>query len=87
MAVIHVYWQLYVARLEFPRVSPSDVNDNGGIFGQHVWTEIFMGNAGWIPVDATADEIDFIDSGHIRLGEQAAFLPKKMKILEYRCTN
>ena len=56
----------------------------GGSFGQHAWTEVHMGEAGWIPVDATAFEIDFIDAGHIRLGERASFNPKEMEILEYR---
>ena len=56
----------------------------GGSFGQHAWTEVYMGNAGWIPVDATAFEIDYIDAGHIRLGEKTSFNPKSMEILEYR---
>jgi len=56
----------------------------GGSFGQHAWTEVYMGDAGWIPVDATAFEIDFIDAGHIRLGEKTSFNPKEMEILEYR---
>ena len=55
-----------------------------GSFGQHAWTEVYMGDAGWIPVDATAFEIGFIDAGHIRLGEKASFNPKEMEILEYR---
>ncbi|MBL6950843.1 MAG: hypothetical protein ISR57_09395 [Bacteroidales bacterium] len=56
----------------------------GGSFGQHAWTEVYMGEAGWIPVDATAFEIDFIDAGHIRLGVGTTFNPKEMEILEYR---
>ncbi|NQV03310.1 MAG: tetratricopeptide repeat protein, partial [Bacteroidia bacterium] len=56
----------------------------GGSFGQHAWTEVYMGDAGWIPVDATAFEIDFIDAGHIRLGIGTSFNPKEMEILEYR---
>ncbi len=56
----------------------------GGSFGQHAWTEVYMGDAGWIPVDATAFEIDFIDAGHIRLGVGTSFNPKEMEILEYR---
>ncbi len=56
----------------------------GGSFGQHAWTEVYMGDAGWVPVDATAFEIDFIDAGHIRLGEGTSFNPKEMEILEYR---
>ncbi len=56
----------------------------GGSFGQHAWTEVYMGDAGWIAVDATANEIDFVDAGHIRLGENCSFNPKEMKILEYK---
>lgn len=56
----------------------------GGSFGQHAWTEVHMGEAGWIPVDATAYETDFMDAGHIRLGEHASFQPKEMEILDYR---
>jgi hypothetical protein len=41
---------------------------NDGSFGQHAWNEVYMGEAGWIPVDTTAREIDYCDSGHIRLG-------------------
>jgi len=58
--------------------------DHGGFFGQHAWTEIWMGGAGWIPVDATIGEVDYIDAGHIRLGEGASFAPKYMKIQDYR---
>lgn len=56
----------------------------GGSFGQHAWTEVYMGDAGWIAIDATAFEYDYIDAGHIRLGEKASFNPREMKILEYR---
>lgn len=59
----------------------------GGSFGQHAWTEVYMGDAGWIAVDATANEIDFIDASHIRLGEQTSFNPKEMKIMEYKMGN
>jgi hypothetical protein len=60
----------------------------GGSFGQHGWNEIYMGDAGWIPVDATAAEPDFVDSGHIRIGVyesmSTALNPGKMEILDYR---
>jgi len=56
----------------------------GGSFGQHAWTEVFMGDAGWIAVDATAYEIDFVDAGHIRLGEKASFNPIEMEVVDYR---
>ena len=45
------------------------VPGEGGKFGQHGWTEVWMGEQGWLPVDATADQVDFADSGHIRLSE------------------
>lgn len=60
----------------------------GGSFGQHGWNEIYMGDAGWIAIDATLGENDFVDSGHIRFGvlqsPVVAFNPRKMEILEYR---
>ncbi len=60
----------------------------GGSFGQHGWNEIYMGEAGWIPVDTTAREIDYADSGHIRLSTlssmNTALNPKKMEILDFQ---
>lgn len=56
----------------------------GGSFGQHAWTEVYMGEAGWIPVDSTAAEFDFVDSGHIRLGYGAGFQPESIEVLDCR---
>jgi len=39
-----------------------------GEFGQHAWNEVFMGEAGWIPLDTTRGEIEAVDSGHVRIG-------------------
>ncbi len=62
--------------------------ERGGIFAQHAWNEIFMGVAGWIPVDTTVREADYIDSGHIRIGLHqsmtTALNARKMEILDYR---
>ena len=62
--------------------------ERGGIFGQHGWNEIYMGEAGWIPVDTTAGEIDYVDSGHIRIGLHQSTATqlnaRKMEILDYR---
>ena len=62
--------------------------NRGGSFGQHGWSEVHMGEAGWIPLDATAGETDFVDSGHLRIGELAsasiAINAKKVQILDYR---
>jgi hypothetical protein len=64
------------------------VPSQGGMFGQHGWNEIYMGAAGWVPVDATGPEIDFVDSGHIRLGLFESFAAwansKEFEILDYR---
>jgi tetratricopeptide (TPR) repeat protein len=64
------------------------VPNYGGGFGQHGWNEIYMGEAGWIPVDATAFEVDFVDAGHIRISEyqstSSSFNGKKFEILDYK---
>ncbi|MEZ5357285.1 MAG: transglutaminase-like domain-containing protein [Candidatus Zixiibacteriota bacterium] len=63
------------------------VPDHGGAFGQHAWNEVYMGDAGWIPVDCTVEEISYVDCGHIRLGvwsSNAAMLnPDTMSIIEF----
>jgi hypothetical protein len=60
----------------------------GGGFGQHAWNEIYMGDAGWIPVDATAFETDYVDSGHIRFGTMQsltiALNAHGMEVLDHR---
>ncbi|MCP4570926.1 MAG: transglutaminase domain-containing protein [bacterium] len=62
--------------------------NQGGSFGQHGWTEIHMGPAGWIPVDATAGETDFVDSGHIRVAHYGSVVSRlnarEFEILDYR---
>ncbi|MFC2165687.1 transglutaminase family protein [Acidobacteriota bacterium] len=64
------------------------ISRHGGNFTQHAWNEVYMGKDGWIPVDSTAHEIDYVDSGHIRLSEllskNTAFSPEKMEILDYK---
>jgi hypothetical protein len=60
----------------------------GGVFGQHGWNEIYMGEAGWIPLDTTRHETDYVDSGHIRIGVHqstaTALNARKIEILDYR---
>ncbi len=64
------------------------VPNKGGAFGQHAWNEIYMGDAGWIPVDATAFETDFVDAGHIRISEHlsasSSFNAKNIEVLDYK---
>jgi transglutaminase-like putative cysteine protease len=59
-----------------------------GVFGQHAWNEIYMGEAGWIPLDVTVMQTRFVDSGHIRLGIyqslSTALNPKEFEVLDYR---
>ena len=60
----------------------------GGGFGQHGWNEIYMGTNGWIQVDATANESDYVDAGHIRIAElqsvATSFNGKKFEVLDYK---
>ncbi len=60
----------------------------GGSFGQHAWNEVYMGEIGWIPLDTTAREVDYADSGHIRLGilssAHIALNPKQLEILDFQ---
>ena len=65
------------------------VPNYGGIFGQHGWTEVYLGkDAGWIQIDATANEIDYADAGHIRIGQLDAISistnPEEMEIMDYK---
>jgi hypothetical protein len=63
------------------------VPNRDGSFGQHAWNEVYMGEAGWIPIDTTARQIDYADSGHIRLGvlssAHVAWNPGSMAILDF----
>jgi hypothetical protein len=60
----------------------------GGSFGHHAWNEVYMGKAGWIPVDVTIGEHDYVDSSHIRIGVlktlQTVINFKKIEILKHR---
>jgi len=52
----------------------------GGSFGHHGWSEVYMGEAGWIPIDVTIHETDYVDSGHIRLG----ILKTKVTVINFK---
>ena len=58
-----------------------------GSFGHHGWNEVYVGEAGWIPIDVTMHESDYVDSGHIRLGvlktNSTLINYREMKILDY----
>jgi len=60
----------------------------GGSFGHHAWNEVFMGEDGWIPLDITIHETDYVDCGHIRFGVlvtgQTTINSWDMEILDYR---
>jgi transglutaminase-like putative cysteine protease len=64
------------------------VPHGGGAFGQHAWNEVYMGEAGWVPVDSTVKEVDFVDSGHIRFGPYqsvaTALNATRFEVLEHR---
>ena len=56
----------------------------GGSFGQHMWTEVYLGKAGWVSVDATVSEIGNVDAGHIRLGQSVSFSPQTMEVVDHK---
>jgi transglutaminase-like putative cysteine protease len=60
----------------------------GGAFGQHGWNEVYMGEAGWVPLDATVYETDYVDSGHIRIGVHeslsTALNPIELEVIDYK---
>ena len=64
------------------------ITEYGGSFGHHAWNEVFMGENGWIPLDVTIHETDYVDSGHIRFGvrvtRQTRINSWSMEILDYR---
>ena len=65
------------------------VPNYGGAFGQHAWNEVYMGDkVGWVPVDATAEEIDYVDCGHIRMGiaESKTIMlnPQEFELIDYK---
>ncbi len=57
----------------------------GGSFAQHMWTEVWLGEAvGWLPVDCTAGQMTFADAGHIRLSARVtSFRPKSIEVLDH----
>jgi len=59
----------------------------GGSFGHHGWNEVYMGKAGWIPIDATMHESDYLNSGHIRFGVlqtmETVINYREMKIIQF----
>lgn len=57
----------------------------GGSFGQHMWNEVWLGEAiGWLPLDCTAGQATFVDASHIRLAEgMTAFRPQSVEVLEW----
>jgi hypothetical protein len=55
----------------------------GGGFTPHAWSEVFLGSSGWIPMDAAAGQLNFLDAGHIRLGEAGEFRPVELRIKDY----
>lgn len=57
----------------------------GGSFGQHMWTEVWLGDViGWLAVDCTAGQWTYIDAGHIRLSDSVtSFAPKSIDVLDH----
>jgi hypothetical protein len=39
----------------------------GNVFYGHAWVEVYVGQDGWIPLDPTTGQLDFVDATHIGL--------------------
>ena len=60
------------------------VEDGVGRFGQHAWNEVYLGQeVGWVALDTTLRERDYVDAGHVRLGMDCSFQPIELEILDY----
>lgn len=54
-----------------------------GRFGQHYWAEVHLGQAGWVPIDATTGEFGTLDATHIRLWQAGTVEALTIEVLEY----
>lgn len=57
--------------------------DESAGFVEHVWSEVYLGAQGWVPMDVTAGALTFLDAGHLRLGAEARFRPVEVEILDF----
>lgn len=62
---------------------------NGGkYFIGHAWVEVYVGAEGWIPLDPTSGQLDFVDAGHIGISTAtdigAAIKPDQIEVLDYQ---
>ncbi len=55
----------------------------GGSFGQHYWTRVWMGPAGWVPIDTTTHEVGTLSPAHITLWNLAGLKSVKVEVLDY----
>ena len=54
-----------------------------GSFGQHYWTEVWMDEDGWIPLDSTTGEIGTLSPAHITLWYVGGVKSLEAEVLEY----
>jgi transglutaminase-like putative cysteine protease len=55
----------------------------GGSYGQHYWTRVWMGPAGWIPIDTTTGEVGTFSPTHLTFWDMGGIASLDVKVLDY----
>ncbi len=55
----------------------------GGGFAGHSWSEVRLGEMGWVPMDPAAGQLSFLDAGHLRLDGGGTVKIEAIEVLDY----
>jgi len=60
----------------------------GGSFGQHAWVEVHMGSDGWVALDPTTGEHEWLSATHVKLFEgMGGVIPKRVAVRWFESGN